>query len=76
LFDFEEPMNTHRSHFHGLMAAALLSGIAASDLGAWGSGPIRRYPRKKYENAANKQACAKRRAKNKAARKSRQRNRP
>lgn len=68
-------MNSHRSNFHGLMATALLSGIAASDLGAWGSGPIRRYQRKKYENAANQKQAAKRRAKNKAARKSRQRNR-
>lgn len=50
--------------------------LSAGDLcGAWPSGQIRRYPRKKYENAANIKACAKRRAKNKAARKSKQRNR-
>jgi hypothetical protein len=36
---------------------------------------VRRYERQRYENAANRKQCARRRAKNKAARASRKRNR-
>jgi hypothetical protein len=44
----------------------------------WSFGPwprVRRSTLKKYGNAANSKQCAKRRAKNKAARKARNRNR-
>jgi hypothetical protein len=43
----------------------------------WSFGPkVRRSTIKKYGNAANPKQCAKRRAKNKAARKARNKNRP
>ena len=49
--------------------------LAAGDYNARSYRVISSRPRRRYENAANIKACMKRRAKNKQANKSRQRNR-
>lgn len=57
----------------GLMAGLLSP--SSYGHGGYYDRPVYRYQRQRYEGAANQKQCARRRARNKAARKSRQRNR-